>query len=115
VSGSGKSTLARDVLHANMSVRTSQQSRRKAPPWVGCDRVDGAEAIARVLEVNQTPIGKTPRSCPATYVGFWDDVRKLFAGTTDAKVRGYGPAGSRSIPRAGAARPAKARACRRSR
>jgi len=91
VSGSGKSTLARDVLHANMSVRTSQQSRRKAPPWVGCDRVDGAEAIARVLEVNQTPIGKTPRSCPATYVGFWDDVRKLFAGTTDAKVRGYGP------------------------
>ena len=91
VSGSGKSTLARDVLHANMSVRTSKQSRRKAPQWVGCDRIDGSEAIARVLEVDQTPIGKTPRSCPATYVGFWDDVRKLFAGTTDAKVRGYGP------------------------
>jgi excinuclease ABC subunit A len=92
VSGSGKSTLARDVLHANMCVRTSKQSRRKAPQWVGCDRIDGSEAIARVLEVDQTPIGKTPRSCPATYVGFWDDVRKLFAGTTDAKVRGYGPA-----------------------
>jgi excinuclease ABC subunit A len=91
VSGSGKSTLARDVLHANMSVRTSQQGRRKSPQWVGCDRIDGSEAIARVLEVDQTPIGKTPRSCPATYVGFWDDVRKLFAGTTDAKVRGYGP------------------------
>ncbi len=91
VSGSGKSTLARDVLHANMSVRASQQSRRKAPQWVGCERIDGAEAIARVLEVDQTPIGKTPRSCPATYVGFWDDVRKLFAGTTDAKVCGYGP------------------------
>ncbi len=91
VSGSGKSTLARDVLHANMSVRTSQKARRKAPQWVGCDRIDGAEAIARVLEVDQTPIGKTPRSCPATYVGFWDDVRKLFAGTTDARVRGYGP------------------------
>ena len=91
VSGSGKSTLARDVLHANMSVRTSKQGRRKAPQWVGCDRIDGSEAIARVLEVDQTPIGKTPRSCPATYVGFWDDVRKLFAGTTDAKVRGYGP------------------------
>ncbi|MDH4164893.1 MAG: excinuclease ABC subunit UvrA [Gammaproteobacteria bacterium] len=92
VSGSGKSTLARDVLHANMSVRASKQSRRKEPQWVGCDRIDGSEAIARVLEVDQTPIGKTPRSCPATYVGFWDDVRKLFAGTTDAKVRGYGPA-----------------------
>ena len=91
VSGSGKSTLARDVLHANMSVRTSQKARRKPPQWVGCERIDGAEAIARVLEVDQTPIGKTPRSCPATYVGFWDDVRKLFAGTTDARVRGYGP------------------------
>ena len=91
VSGSGKSTLARDVLHANMSVRTAKQSRRKTPQWVGCERIDGAEAIARVLEVDQTPIGKTPRSCPATYVGFWDDVRKLFAGTTDARVRGYGP------------------------
>ncbi len=91
VSGSGKSTLARDVLHANMSVRTAKQSRRRAPDWVGCERIDGSEAIARVLEVDQTPIGKTPRSCPATYVGFWDDVRKLFAGTTDAKVRGYGP------------------------
>ncbi len=91
VSGSGKSTLARDVLYANMSVRTAKQSRRRVPDWVGCERIDGSEAIARVLEVDQAPIGKTPRSCPATYVGFWDDVRKLFAGTTDAKVRGYGP------------------------
>jgi excinuclease ABC subunit A len=91
VSGSGKSTLARDVLHANMSARTAQPGRRKSPPWKGCASIDGAEAIARVLEVDQTPIGKTPRSCPATYVGFWDDVRKLFAGTTDARVRGFGP------------------------
>jgi excinuclease ABC subunit A len=91
VSGSGKSTLARDVLHANLSARTSQLARRKMPQWVGCERIDGAEWVARVLEVDQTPIGKTPRSCPATYVGFWDDVRKLFAATTDARVRGYGP------------------------
>jgi len=91
VSGSGKSTLARDVLHANLSARVSQQGRRRPPRWVGCETIDGAESIARVLEVDQTPIGKTPRSCPATYVGFWDDVRKLYAGTTDARVRGYSP------------------------
>jgi excinuclease ABC subunit A len=91
VSGSGKSTLARDVLHANLYARTTQQGRRRAPPWVGCEAIEGSEAIVRVLEVDQTPIGKTPRSCPATYVGFWDDVRKLFAATTDARVRGYGP------------------------
>jgi excinuclease ABC subunit A len=90
VSGSGKSTLARDVLHANLVARVARQARGKPPPWVGCERIDGFESLRRVLEVDQTPIGKTPRSCPATYVGFWDDVRKLFAGTTDARVRGYG-------------------------
>jgi excinuclease ABC subunit A len=47
------------------------------------------ESVDRVLEVDQTPIGKTPRSCPATYIGFWDDVRAIYAGTTEARIRGY--------------------------
>jgi excinuclease ABC subunit A len=88
VSGSGKSTLARDVLLANVAALVSQ--RGKAAP-AGCTAVGGWQAIDRVLEVDQTPIGKTPRSCPATYIGFWDAVRKLYAETLEAKARGYAP------------------------
>ncbi|PZP28351.1 MAG: excinuclease ABC subunit A [Roseateles depolymerans] len=89
VSGSGKSTLARDVLLANMAVAVPL---RKAPAhWLGCEAITGHEQVDRVLEVDQTPIGKTPRSCPATYIGFWDAIRKLFAETLEAKARGYAP------------------------
>jgi excinuclease ABC subunit A len=77
VSGSGKSTLARDVLHASLV---------EGRP-VGCRGLKGG--ADRVLEVDQTPIGRTPRSCPATYVGFWDAVRRLFADTTEARMRGW--------------------------
>jgi len=86
VSGSGKSTLAREVLLDNLMQAVSTG---KAPAWQGCVSIEGWEKIDRVLEVDQTPIGKTPRSCPATYVGFWDDVRKLFADTREARVRGW--------------------------
>ena len=90
VSGSGKSTLARDVLLANMAVAVPL---RKAPgKWAGCDGIEGHAQVDRVLEVDQTPIGKTPRSCPATYIGFWDAIRKLFAETLESKARGYAPA-----------------------
>ncbi len=98
VSGSGKSTLARDVLLANVQAWVQQRSTKagrdamdagKAPPLVGCTGLSGFESIDRVLEVDQTPIGKTPRSCPATYIGFWDTIRKLFAETLEAKARGY--------------------------
>jgi len=99
VSGSGKSTLARDVLLHNVAAvvlqRSTQAGRKqdeagKHPAWLGCAEVDGYQNIDRVLEVDQTPIGKTPRSCPATYIGFWDVIRKLFAETLEAKARGYG-------------------------
>jgi excinuclease ABC subunit A len=87
VSGSGKSTLAREVLLDNLSAAIAA---RGAQPWFGCADITGWEALDRVLEVDQTPIGKTPRSCPATYIGFWDDVRKQFAETNEARIRGWG-------------------------
>ena len=93
VSGSGKSTLARDVLYANLARilserRARKDSARSVGP-VGCRELSGAESIGRVLEVDQTPIGKTPRSCPATYVGFWDAIRRLFADTAESRMRGW--------------------------
>ena len=98
VSGSGKSTLARDVLLANVHSHVAQRSSKagrdeqaagKFPQLIGCTQLTGFEPIDRVLEVDQTPIGKTRRSCPATYIGFWDTIRKLFAETLEAKARGY--------------------------
>ncbi len=102
VSGSGKSTFARDVLLANVAavvaMKVSRAGRdaiaagRKAgglPALSGCTGLEGFETLDRVLEVDQTPIGKTPRSCPATYIGFWDAIRKLFTETLEAKARGY--------------------------
>jgi excinuclease ABC subunit A len=89
VSGSGKSTLARDVLLANLQFINL---RGGSPSWQGCEGIDGWGYIDRVLEVDQTPIGKTPRSCPATYIGFWDTIRKLFADTLESRARGYAPA-----------------------
>jgi excinuclease ABC subunit A len=107
VSGSGKSTLARDVLHASLRAllgdpETARARRRgevvqdipAATPAVivGCREISGWQRVGRILEVDQTPIGKTPRSCPATYVGFWDAIRKLFADTLEARGHGWNAA-----------------------
>jgi len=98
VSGSGKSSLARDVLLCNLQRalslagrrgRTAERARGGGFTPQGCDSITGWEGISRVLEVDQTPIGKTPRSCPATYIGFWDAIRRLYAETTDARIRGF--------------------------
>ncbi len=85
VSGSGKSSLARDVLLGNLK----RLLQRHDSAVAGCESITGWQSISRVLEVDQTPIGKTPRSCPATYIGFWDSIRRLYAETTEARIRGF--------------------------
>ncbi len=87
VSGSGKSTLVNDILYA---VLANQINGARLVPGRHT-RVTGLEHLDKVVGVDQSPIGRTPRSNPATYTGVFDHIRKLFAETTEAKVRGYGP------------------------
>ena len=87
VSGSGKSTLVNTVLY-NVLARELNRSRVVAGRHKS---VSGIEHLDKVVHVDQSPIGRTPRSNPATYTGVWDHMRRLFAETTEAKVRGYGP------------------------
>ncbi len=87
VSGSGKSTLVNDILYTVLANKLN--GARRVP---GRHRtVTGLDHLDKVVHVDQSPIGRTPRSNPATYTGVWDHVRKLFATTTEAKVRGYQP------------------------
>jgi len=87
VSGSGKSTLVNDILHRSLMQRIYSS---KVPPGLHT-RVEGIEHLDKVIAIDQSPIGRTPRSNPATYTGVFDHVRKLFAQTQEAKVRGYLP------------------------
>jgi len=78
------------VLLGNLKRLLAKRPRGSAEAAVeGCGSITGWQPISRVLEVDQTPIGKTPRSCPATYIGFWDSIRRLYAETTDARIRGF--------------------------
>jgi excinuclease ABC subunit A len=87
VSGSGKSTLVNDILY---TVLANQINGARMVPGRHT-RITGLDHVDKVVGVDQSPIGRTPRSNPATYTGVFDNVRKLFAETTEAKVRGYGP------------------------
>jgi excinuclease ABC subunit A len=87
VSGSGKSTLIRDILLPSLMQKIYKS--KDAPGKHTA--VDGVQHLDKVIDMDQSPIGRTPRSNPATYTGVFDDIRKLFAGTPEAKVRGYQP------------------------
>ena len=87
VSGSGKSTLVNEILYKRLS---QELHRSKAKPGAH-EAIEGLEFIDKVIEIDQSPIGRTPRSNPATYTGAFDGIRELFAMTAEAKIRGYKP------------------------
>ena len=87
VSGSGKSSLVGEVLNKSLLAKLNHARTR---PGL-CDEIEGMENLDKVIDIDQSPIGRTPRSNPATYTGLFNDIRDLFASTSDAKVRGYGP------------------------
>ena len=87
VSGSGKSSLVNEVLNKTL---LGKLNHARVRPGV-CRCVEGMEHLDKVIDIDQSPIGRTPRSNPATYTGLFNDIRDLFASTADAKMRGYGP------------------------
>ena len=87
VSGSGKSSLVNEVLNKTLLGKLNHARTRPGK----CRCVEGMECLDKVIDIDQSPIGRTPRSNPATYTGLFNDIRDLFASTADAKIRGYGP------------------------
>ena len=87
VSGSGKSSLVGEVLDKTLLSRLNHARTRPG----ACRCVEGLQHLDKVIDIDQSPIGRTPRSNPATYTGLFNDIRDLFAATNDAKIRGYGP------------------------
>ncbi|HVH90083.1 MAG TPA: hypothetical protein VM783_01710, partial [Candidatus Acidoferrum sp.] len=105
VSGSGKTSLVMDILY-NAVAQRLHKSKNKAGQF---DQLVGANLFDRVVGIDQAPIGRTPRSNPATYTGLFDHLRNLFAQLPEARVRGYGQPGFLSTRRAGAVRFVQAR------
>ena len=87
VSGSGKSSLVTDTLAPALANRLNHAHRRTG----AYRKITGLDKLDKVINIDQSPIGRTPRSNPATYIGLWDDIRALFASTQEAKARGYSP------------------------
>ncbi len=87
VSGSGKSSLVNEILQKSLAFHLNRAKTRPGKH----DGIDGMEFLDKVINIDQSPIGRTPRSNPATYTGLFNDIRELFASTQDAKSRGYGP------------------------
>jgi excinuclease ABC subunit A len=88
VSGSGKSTLVNEILYKGMAARLNRGTKLRAGDHAG---IDGARHLDKVIDIDQSPIGRTPRSNPATYTGLFDHIRQLFSKTQDARARGYSP------------------------
>ena len=87
VSGSGKSSLVEQVLNRTLLAKLNRARTRPGQ----CRAIEGISYLDKVIDIDQSPIGRTPRSNPATYTGLFNDIRDLFASTSDAKIRGYGP------------------------
>ncbi len=87
VSGSGKSSLVNGIIYKHLAAKLNRAKIRPGK----FDRMEGLENLDKVIAIDQSPIGRTPRSNPATYTGVFNDIRELFAGTNDAKMKGYGP------------------------
>ena len=85
VSGSGKSSLVNEILYKTIALQKNKAKVKQGK----CDSITGLENIDKVINIDQSPIGRTPRSNPATYTGLFNDIRELFAATEDAKLRGY--------------------------
>ena len=87
ISGSGKSTLVNEILYKHLAKHLGL----KVEAVGQCDKIEGAELIDRLIVIDQSPLGRTPRSNPATYTGMFDAIRTLFASSPEAKMRGYKP------------------------